>query len=409
MTRTMNTKRGLFSLLTVGMVIFGAGCGQSDPEISGGGVAPAEAPRVPESLTLYSWDDYFDPELLERFEEETGIRIDYEVFGTTDEMEARLRSEPGRYDVLVVDDSIIGRMRDLKLIRPLDHSLLPNLANTSSDYLDKPFDPRNEYSAPYVWGSTLVAYRKDRVGEPEPSWKLLWDTALKGRVMMIEEDYEVFGIALMLEGLDPNSSDPAAFDKALARLTDQVSTMEVEYGDDVAVKEALVDGRIWAAMCYSGDAGMIAEEDPNIDYFVPREGALLWIDSFVVARDSLKSEAAHQFVNFMLEAEAAAASSNYTRCASPSETALPLIDEDLRNDARVFPDREVASRSRFMNKLDAERQRLIHQNWLSLQRAIVEVAENVGGSPGDALGAADEAEPSEVAEPVAIDGPDSLE
>lgn len=347
----------------------------SDTETSAESTAPPPLeplPREEKVLNLYSWSDYFDLDVLEEFRQETGIRVNYVTFGSTDEMEAKLKSEPGKWDVIVADDSILDQMWELKLIRELDHSLLPNLQNIDDTYRVVPFDPGNKLSAPYMWGTTLVAYRKDKISDPGDSWGLLWDERYKGKIMMIGERFEVLSIPLILLGHQLNSPDPAHLNAATDMLLKQIDELDVRIGTDAEVRAGLDDGSVWAAMCYSGDAAMVADENENVGFFIPKEGAPLWVDSFSIVRDTNMPKEAHQFVNFMLDAENAAANTNFTCYASPNKAAREFIDKELLENPSINPPAEVMDRCQFFTKLSAEREERLNSAWLKVHTRLRE-------------------------------------
>ena len=333
---------------------------------------PGENREAEKVLNLYSWSEYFDLDVLEAFREETGIRVNYVTFGSTDEMEAKLKSEPGKWDVIVADDSILDQMWELKLIRELDHSLLPNLKNIDESYRVVPFDPGNKLAAPYMWGTTLVAYRKDKISDPGDSWALLWDERYKGKIMMIGERFEVLSIPLILLGHELNSSDPEHLSVATDMLLKQIDELDVRIGTDAEVREGLDDGSVWAAMCYSGDAAMVADDNENVGFFIPTEGAPLWVDSFSIVRDTNMPKEAHQFVNFMLEAKNAAANTNFTCYASPNKAARQFIDKELLENPSINPPSEVLSNCDFFTKLSAEREQRLNSAWLKVQTRLRE-------------------------------------
>ncbi|MFV1994799.1 MAG: PotD/PotF family extracellular solute-binding protein, partial [Verrucomicrobiales bacterium] len=321
-------------------------------------------------LRLFSWSEYFDPEILEKFTAETGIEVEYLTYGDGDELEAKLKSRPGYHDIVVGDDISLEVLNELQLIRDLDKSLLPNLANIDEDYLDLPFDPGNAFSAPYMWGTSLVAYRSDEIEDPEPSWALLWNESLKGKVAVMEDRQETLSIALLALGYSLNSEDPAELEPAGLKTVELIRKVDARLGDDAAVRKGLDSGAILAGMCYSGDAAMVAAENENVAFFIPREGAPLWIDSLAITKDSSNAEAAHLFVNFMLDAENAAANSNYTWYASPNKAAEPCISEDLLGDETIYPSAQVLERCEFLAFPSLEREQLMNRAWLRVRKAI---------------------------------------
>jgi len=175
-----------FAEISLMTLAFGA-CERSDEKGVASRGMERDGVKNQSSLTVYTWEDYIDPEVLRRFEEETEVMVEYVTFEGSDELEAKLRSEPGRHDVVIVDDTTLSKLIELKLLQKIDHSKLPLLSNTSSEFLDQKYDPKNEFSTPFLWGSWVVAYRKDKFPEVNKSWAFLWDEQVKERVLMIND------------------------------------------------------------------------------------------------------------------------------------------------------------------------------------------------------------------------------
>ncbi len=342
----------------------------------------------PNELTVYTWEEYFDESTLEAFEQKTGAKVHYATFEHVDEMEARLKSEQGKYDVIVADDSALDRMKELKLVRSLDHSLLPNLANLHARFRQTPFDPGNSYTVPYTWGTTLVAYRTDKIENPGPSWGLLFDPSLEDRVMMYNDRREAITVPLLYLGYPLNSEDPAHLREARDLLLGQVRDLGVKFGNDTKVREALASGEVWAAMCYSGDALRVAEESGNIDFFIPEEGAPLWVDCYAITQDTQAPNLAHRFIDHMLEAKQAAANINYAYYASPNAAAEEFIDEELLEDARINPAEEVLARCQWYVKQSATLERMMNGIWNEVHQEHRQQNE-VAGGVGEPVGEAD--------------------
>ena len=336
------------------------GCGPS------GNPAPvpdANPPRAPSAkvVSVYSWESYFDPEVCSLFEKETGITIEWHYFQNLGEMNAQLRSQPDAFDVVVLDDMSLGELIELQLLRPLPASSIPNLSHIDSRYLDLPFDPGNRFSVPYMWGTTLLAYRKDHLENPEQSWSLLWNPDYRGKVSMINERQDAYSICLMFLGKDLNSNDPGDLEAATDKLLEQVRAVHVNYGDLESLKEEMKSGKCWIAPLYSGDAALIASEDENIGFFIPKEGAPLWLDSFAVPKDSPRVPEAVAFIDFMSRPEIAARNANHLSYATANRSALPLLSAELRDNPSVFPPAEVLARCGFIRKATLQRDRLTNQ------------------------------------------------
>ncbi|CAN5329358.1 spermidine/putrescine ABC transporter substrate-binding protein [soil metagenome] len=312
------------------------GCGQ-------GGAADASA-TVP-VLRLLSWEEFFADEVLAEFTERTGAAIHYTSYGTTEELFDRLRSQPGEFDVIVAEDSEISRLREFRLLMPLDHSQLPDMATVSEPHRNPEYDPGHTYSVPYLWGTTLVAYRKDLIPDPEPSWSLLW-TNPEGGVAMISDIEEPFCAALLHLGHDMNSTDPTELGLAGEALLAQAASGRVAYAEDIGVIELLEDGHAVVAMAYSGDAAVLAAEDSRFGVFIPQEGAPLWTETLAIPRDSASPQLAHQFLRFLMEPEVAALSANTLMYGTPIADAEPLLAPELLHNPVINPPAEILASCR---------------------------------------------------------------
>jgi spermidine/putrescine transport system substrate-binding protein len=352
-------------------------CSRNEGPTAGAENSDERSEAPPTKLTLVAWEEYFAPEAIASFEKKFGVAVDYQTFGEVEELEARLKSQPESVDVAVVDSYNLNKFRKLRLLYPLDRKRLPNFRNIAATYLDRGWDPKNEFSVPYMWGTTLVAYRTDKISDPAPSWELLWDERYRGRVMMLDDSFDPLATAMLMLGKTIETRSGDDFEAATNRLVSQIRRVGVRYGSDNDVKERLASGEVWAAMCYSGDAAVVAEETGKVDYFIPREGAPQWLDSFAVGRDSRLTDLAHAFIDHMLEREIAAMNSNAVRYATPNAAAEPLLDEDLRNDPRIYPPADILARCTFLPYLDAEREALVSRHWHTVKRAYLEAQSSV--------------------------------
>lgn len=347
--------------MCLGGLLLAGGCAER-PSLSG--AAPSAEPPV---LRFYNWEEYVSPSVLSNFTAATGIRVACETFSNEDEMQGRLRSQPERYDVIVVPDSSLAILAELQLLRPLEADRLPGITNLDARYLGRPADPEDRYSVPYFWGTVVLAYRRDKVRRPGESWALLWDPALAGRIMMLNDDLELYGVALLLLGYPLGTVDPAQLADAREKLLEQVPLVG-RYDDTIAIRDALVSGACWAGCLYGGDAAQAAALNDNVVYLIPREGASLWVDNLVVSRDAAHPEAAHAFINYLLQPEVAAENANYLRYAPPNRAAWPLLDPGLREDPALWPTDEVLARCAYHRRRAQPYRRRINETWSEIRK-----------------------------------------
>ena len=343
-------------------------CGPQSPAASAIQASTPPPPAEPAKLVLLAMADYIDPAILRDFEKETGAVIEHETYEEPDEIAPRLRSRPGTADIVVVDSFSIRTLGDARLISPLRHEALPNRKNISPRFRGLSCDPKGEFSIPYHWGTTLIAYRRDLLPDPGHSWSLLWDPRLRGRVMMLSDSFEPMAVAMILKGIDPSMPNEDGYRTASEMLINHLETQGARYGSDDEVKDALVAGTVTAAMCYSGDAAVAASENPQVDFFIPSEGAMVWVDCMAICRDSSNPELAHRFLNFFLRPEIAARNADSINYAPTNERADVLIGAKLRDDARLHPPPALQSRLKLVPVLDPSQEAISHRYWHSIRQ-----------------------------------------
>jgi spermidine/putrescine transport system substrate-binding protein len=332
-----------------------------DASVSGSFESDRQDEVKSKPLVVLTWDEYFSEEVVSGFESENGIPVEFITFENLDEMEGLLRSRPSDFDLVVVDGGTLADLIELQLLQPIDHASIPSFDNLDEKFLGTKFDPDNAYSVPYMWGTTLVVYRSDKVGEPRKSWASLWDDQYKNRTLMLDDKFDVYAAALLAGGCDINTQNETEIARATDRLLEQVEKLDVRFVDIFEVREKLLSGECWISMTYSSDAAVLAEEEENISYFIPEEGAPLWVDSFVIPRESTNQDAAHRFLEYFCRPEVAAANSNELWSASVNQKARPLISKEVLDDPTIYLSEEVLSRCRFDSQTGPGRQLLVNQ------------------------------------------------
>ncbi|MBU1909074.1 MAG: spermidine/putrescine ABC transporter substrate-binding protein, partial [Verrucomicrobia bacterium] len=286
----------LITLICAAILAGGCGRPSSTPE-------PEEQPQ--RLVRVLNWEEYIDPALLTLFTERTGIEVEYTTFGTQDEAVGLIRSDPARYDLVVIDDSVIKTLVDLQLLRPIETERLQGLAHLDPPGHSLPADLSRRFAVPYLRGFTLLGYRKDHVPDPPSSWRALWDERYRGRIMMPLDFQENFAVALLVLGHPMNSGEPQELEAARELLIQQAPLVR-EYADGIDAKDALMAGEAWIGVVYNGDILKAAEENAQVGYALPSEGLPLWVDCFVIPRDGQHIEEAMAFIDFMLEPEVGA-------------------------------------------------------------------------------------------------------
>jgi putrescine transport system substrate-binding protein len=334
--------------------------GTSASRSPGGASTPAPAAGEEKALNLYIWNDYLAPDTISGFEKETGIEVAVSNYGSNEELEAKLAAGHSGYDVVVPSASFYEREIEAGYYRKLDKRLLPNLDNMDSDIETRlaRHDPGNEHAVLHLWGTTGIGYNVAKVEEAMPnapldSWALVFDPDVaahfeKCGIALLDSASEMYNMALTALGKDPNSQNPADLDAATNALL--AIRPYVRYFDNQRAISDLANGEICVAVGYSGDvlqARDRAEENgtgQRIAYVIPKEGSIIWFDSYLIPKDAPHPLNAHAFIDYMLRPAIIAAVTNAVHYANGNAKAAPYLDEKIRNDPNVYPPPEVMAR-----------------------------------------------------------------
>ena len=291
-----------------------------------------------EKLVVYNWGEYIDPEVLTMFEEETGIDIVYEEFETNEILYPKISSGAIAYDVICPSDYMIQRMIENDLLSEINFDNIPNLKNIGKQYLERSrqFDPENKYSVPYCWGTVGILYNKMMVDEPVDSWSILWDPKYKDNILMQDSVRDAFGVTLKYLGYSLNSIDLDELTEAKNLLIEQKPLVQAYVIDQV--RDKMIGNEAALGVIYSGEAIYTQKENPNLEYVIPKEGSNIWIDSWVIPKNTEHKENAEKFINFLCRPDIALMNFEYITYSTPNEAARELIeDESIRNSEIAFP------------------------------------------------------------------------
>lgn len=315
-------------------------------------------------LNIYNWGDYIDPELIDQFEKESGIKVVYQTFDSNEAMLTKIEQGGTTYDIAVPSDYAIAKMIEEDLVLPIDQAKVPNLKNIDSRFLNLSFDPGNRYSIPYFWGTVGIVYNQKLIGDKKPtSWKDLWDPSLKNQILLADGAREVMGMSLNSLGYSLNETDEPKLQAAKANLMKLTPNIKAIVGDEI--KLLLANEEAGLGVVWSGDANEIMSENENLNYVIPKEGSNVWFDNVVIPKTAKNVDGAHEFINFMLDPKNAAKNADYVGYSTPNEAALKLLDRDVREDKRFYPDKQVTDTLEVYKNLGKEM--LAHYNELFLE------------------------------------------
>lgn len=336
--------------------------------LAGCGAPPTPQPTVAplaEEITYYDWEEMMPQSVLDAFEQEFGVRVNYVTYVSQEEAIEKIRSGEV-YDVVVMESQAVPALVDEGLLAEIDYQNVPNIKNISPNFLDLSYDPGNRYTVPYTWGTEALVVRTDLVQEPVTRWADLWDPRYAGQVGIwnsVPED--TFAIALKALGYSANSEDPAELQEALDYLLELKQTAVIF--DDIGLTETcapvLISGEVAIAQGWSYDAQMALESVDSIEYVMPEEGALLWSDNYVIPANSPNKQTAELFINFLLRPEIAAELVNYTYYATANQAALAFVDPEILSDPTIFPVEEDIRNAEIMLPRSAEGTALFNEMW----------------------------------------------
>jgi len=297
---------------------------------------PAAKPRAGQ-VVVYNWSEYIPQKVLDDFTKQTGIRVVYSTFESNEAMYAKLRLMRGKsYDIVVPSSYFVDLMRKENLLQPLDYAKLPNMANLDPRILNQSADPGNTYSVPYMWGSLGLAYNSKYIPKGSLTrWADLLRPEYKGKIILTDDLREAFGLALKAEGRSSNAEDEASIKDAYEFLKKLKASVRVF--DVTAAKQALIAEEVWLGPIWNGDYLVAKQEKSSLEFVYPQEGALLWVDSFVILKGAANVDNAHTFINYMLRPEVALRCVEEFKYSTPNLKTLELMSEDMRADRVLNP------------------------------------------------------------------------
>lgn len=280
-------------------------------------------------MNLYGWSDYVPTQLLSDFTAATGIQVNYDTYSSNEEMLAKLQAGASGYDLVIPSDYTVGIMIKQNMLEPLDMSKVPNFANLDPRFIGRDYDPKNQYSIPYQWGTTALAYDSTKVPFIPKSWADLWDPRFKGHLDVLDDEREMIGITLQMLGYDKNSTDPTQLTQAETKLIALLPNI-LKFNSDNPENE-LISGEAWAAVVYNGNASLAYQSDPKIVYICPTEGCGIWFDTLAIPKGALHKDAALAFLNFMLDPKESVLITEEFPYSSPNAAALTYLQSSNPN------------------------------------------------------------------------------
>lgn len=318
-------------------------------------------------LNIYLWGNYLPDEVIHQFTKETGIRINTAEYDNNETMYAKLKaSRHTGYDLIIPSSYYVQRLSKQGLIQPIDKTKLPNFKNLDPNLLYKEFDPQNNYSIPYLWGSTGIVVNTQYFDATNiTKWQDLWNPEYLNALMMLDDMREVFSIALLSLGYSVNDTNPEHIKEAYLKLKELLPNIRIFNID--AVPNIYIDEDATVGMIWSGDFRLAQQENPNLTYIYPQEGFPIWIDSIALVSNAQHVANAYKFLNFILRPEIAKIISLNTGHSTPNLAAKKMLPLTIQNNSVAYPDTKILNQGKFQTDIDDQTLRIYNKYWEMLK------------------------------------------
>lgn len=322
-------------------------------------------------LRVYNWGEYVSNgedgtlDTIKEFERRfPHIKVDYTTYATNEELYAKLKSGAASYDVIFPSDYMISRMIEEDMLVKLNFDNIPNFSDVMDSFKNLEYDPTNEYSVPYTWGTVGIVYNTTMVEEAPTSWEALWDPAYTNQILMFNNSRDAFGIALKKLGYSQNTTDKAKLDEAAEELKEQKSVLQAYVMDEIFDK--MQSGEAALAPYYAGDALTMIADNPDLAFVIPEEGTNRFVDAMVIPKGVRYQKEAEQFINFMLETDIAMANIEYLGYSTPQQSVYDQLDEEIIHNGVSYPDDTVLAKCDTFINLPDETNDYMKELWVDI-------------------------------------------
>ncbi len=331
-----------------------------------------------EQLHLFNWNDYISEETVAAFEKSCNCQVVQDYYSSTEEMMAKLQAGASGYDVVIPTQNAVQALIKQGTLEPLDKKALPNFKNQTTLFLSRSYDPGNAYSVPYAFTTTLIGYNEKRLaaaGITADDWSVIFDpkilAKIRGKVTVMDDAEELFGAALKYLGYSINDRDEKHLREA-QKLIMAAKPYWAAFNSSSYIKELTV-GNIWVAHGYSSDMvqaradAKAAGRDFNVNFVLPKQGAVLALDNMVIPKSAKHKKLAHQFIDFMMDGKNAAGLTNDIGAGNPNAAAAAFIKPEIKKLTAIFPDKAAMATMETLEASSAKDRRLLNKLWTEIK------------------------------------------
>lgn len=323
------------------------------------------------TINVYNWYDYIAPGVCEDFAEEYGVSLKYTTYSNPDEMFAKVRAGGSGFDVVIASDYKVGEMISLNLLKKLDFEKIKNFKYVDEKFRKPPFDPSQEFSVPYMWGTTGIGYNKSVVEEDFEGFEIIFDESkiskYSKKVVLVDEMREVFAAALKYLGYSINDTNEDHLKQA-KELILKIKPHLLKFSAE-QVKELLISGDAVLALGYSTDVYLASYQNEDVAYKIAKQGGTLWMDNLVLLNESKNVNVSHKFIDYMLRPVIEAINSNYLFIANPCKITVErgYVYPEIAKDQNIFPPDEVLDKLEMLRPFTQDERNLMGKLWSEIR------------------------------------------
>ena len=329
------------------------------------GLAGCSRDRRPR-LNVFNWSAYIAPDTVPKFEAEFGIHVRYGIYESNEEMLARVMGGNSGWDIVFPTDYLVKPMLANGLLAPIQRERLPNVAELEAGFQQPEWDPELNWSVPYMVTAAGIAYNR-KLNPPPRAWADMWDERLRSRMTMLDDPFDTIGACLKKLGLSVNSSDAAELERASVEAIRQKPLLRAYLNAEV--RDQLVSGDVMAAHMWNTTAQQAMDSSNDVGFVYPKEGYAVYPDCSVILRESKRQELAHQFINFLLRPDIAAANALAARTTTTNAGARKMLPPAFRDNPTLYPYADVVARGEWARTVDPGAQRLRDRLWTEIKSA----------------------------------------
>lgn len=303
-------------------------------------------------LNILMWDGYIPQDIIDNFQSETGIKMYFSNFESNEEMLQKLETSNGEYDLVIGSDYIIEEAVAKDLTAELDKSKIPNYNNLDPAYLSQYYDPDNKYTVPYGPGTPLIIYDESKIDLDINSYNDLWNPALAGKIVMMDDTRNVVGMTLKSMGKSLNETDPESISAAKDRLMElSANIYKLDYSTPY---DSIISGEAPVAYMFTSQVVTALMEKPDLKVVYPEEGMGFGIDCWFVTKDAKHKDSAFAFLNYVTDAENGAKISEQILYQCPNKASSEYLSEDYKKNKALYIPSDVLGDTEFIKNVDAD-------------------------------------------------------